>query len=64
MVLGIVIQVFILCRAWEIQAEEDWELAMAERILPSMEGSRDGCNHGQNYGGRGARGMGVDSVAV
>ena len=63
-VLGIVTLVFILCRAWEILTEEDWALAMAERILRAMGGRRDVRNHGQNLGGRGDGGLGVDNVAV
>lgn len=47
-VLNIVILVIILCRAWELYVEEDRVLAMAERILPIMEGRRDGCNCGRN----------------
>ena len=61
-VLGIVTLVFILCRAWEIHVKEEWDLTMAERILPAMEGSKHGCNHGQNLGGRGTGGPGDDSV--
>ena len=63
-VLGIVILVFILCRAWEIHVEEDLSLVIAERILLAMEGSRDGRNRGRNIGGRGVGGLGVDSVAM
>ena len=59
-VRGIAIRVFTLCRAGEIQAGEDWALAMAKRILPAMEGGRDGRNRGRNGGGRGAGGLGVD----
>ena len=64
MVLSIVILVIIMCRAWEIYAEEDMALAIAERILPAMGGHRDGRNCGQNLGGGGAGGPVVDSAAV
>jgi len=63
-ILGIVIVVIILCRAWELYREEDRALVMVERILPAMEGSRDGHNHGQNLGGRGVGGPIFDSVIV
>ena len=64
MVLSMVIFVIILCKAWELYVEEDRALAMEKRILPSMEGRRDGHNHGQNLGGREVRGPGVESVVV
>ena len=63
-VLDIVILVIILCRAWELYTKEDRDLEMVERILPTMDGCRDGCSRGRNLGGRGAGGPGVDSVVV
>lgn len=64
MVLGIVVLAIIMFSAWKLCAKENMALLMTERILPSMEGHRDGNNHGQNLGGRGAGGLGVDSIVV
>lgn len=62
--LGLVLLIIMLCSIWDIFAEEDMTLAMAERILPTMECLQDGCTHGRNLGGRGVGRSSVDNDAI